>query len=131
MKKMTKVMLDGVEHDVEYNEAFGLGAQIAKKLWEPVGNNSYTKGVPSIKPKDLMYLTNLLMKLKTGDEQFTVKDVADTEYVTPRTAYSHIQTLEKNGLLKKVSDEGDGIYAVDHDGMEKYCGARFVFEEVE
>lgn len=78
-----------------------------------------------------LYYSNIIVRAKHGDEEYTTHDIAENEIVTPRTAYGHIQKLVKNGLLTQTSMKGDVVYKVNWKGMYKFCGATFIFEEGE
>lgn len=69
--------------------------------------------------------------IKANERKHMKINIAENEIVTPRTAYSHIQKLVKNGLLTQTSMKGDGVYKVNWKGMYEFCGATFIFEEGE
>lgn len=133
MKRINKVKIDGVIYDYDQitNDGTRLGASVAKHLWEALSDKPCIDGAPTLKAKDITYYSNIIVRAKHGDEEYTTHDIAENEIVTPRTAYGHIQKLVKNGLLTQTSMEGDGVYNVNWKGMYEFCGATFIFEEGE
>lgn len=133
MKRINKVKIDGVIYDYDQitNDGTRLGASVAKHLWEALSDKPCIDGAPTLKAKDIKYYSNIIVRAKHGDEEYTTYDIAENEIVTPRTAYGHIQKLVKNGLLTQTSMKGDGVYNVNWEGMYEFCGATFIFEEGE
>ena len=133
MKRINKVKIDGVIYDYDQitNDGTRLGASVAKHLWEALSDKPCIDGAPTLKAKDITYYSNIIVRAKHGDEEYTTHDIAKNEIVTPRTAYGHIQKLVKNGLLTQTSMKGDGVYNVNWKGMYEFCGATFIFEEGE
>lgn len=128
--KLKGIKVEGKIKVLTDDNSLELGKEIADRLWEPINSDKYRKGYPALKPKDMVYLSNILSRNEGGDREFDLFEIAQTEFVTARTAYEHCKRLVQNGLLKAIKVEGeDDMYKVDYDGMYDYCGATFVYEE--